>query len=274
MQQIGNFIVGHWELFLALVVILFLLARTWFGPGAVNLLMPSEAIQLINHQDALVVDVRTDKEYQQGHVMNALHIPLGVLDNRINELQAYKNSSIVMVCRSGARSGQAASKLKKQGFIEVHNLGGGMLAWERANLPVTTKVGVPPRPMAAEVKQEVTQITKTESDAPAADATAQPGAAKPDVLVYTTQQCPFCTRAIELLEQKGVGYSEVRIDTYPERREEMETRAGRTSVPQIFIGDAHVGGCDDMYELEARGELDSLLTRVSQSAGGATVTGK
>lgn len=266
MQQIGNFIVGHWELFLALVVILFLLARTWFGPGAVNLLIPSEAIQLINHQDALVVDVRTDKEYQQGHVMNAMHIPLGVLDNRIHELQAYKHSNIVMVCRSGARSGQAASKLKKQGFTDVHNLGGGMLAWERANLPITTKVGVPPRPMAAEVKQ----AAPTGIDAPAVDAAAQPGAAHQDVLVYTTQQCPFCTRAIELLDQKGVGYTEVRIDTYPERREEMETRAGRTSVPQIFIGDAHVGGCDDMYELEARGELDGLLALVSQSAGAVT----
>ena len=97
MQQMSNFIVGHWELFAALVVILFLLARTWLGPGAVNLLMPSEAIQLINHKDALVVDVRTDKEYQQGHVMNALHIPLGVLDNRIAELQDYKASAVIMV---------------------------------------------------------------------------------------------------------------------------------------------------------------------------------
>jgi rhodanese-related sulfurtransferase len=147
MQQIGSFIVGHWELFVALAVILFLLARTWIGPGAVSLLMPTEAIQLINHKNALVVDVRTDKEYQQGHVMNSLHIPLGVLDNRIAELQAYKASPMVMVCRSGARSGQAASKLKKQGFTDVHNLGGGMLAWERANLPVTTKTGVPPKPM-------------------------------------------------------------------------------------------------------------------------------
>lgn len=139
MQQIGTFIAGHWELFGALTVILFLLARTWIGPGAVSMLMPTEVIQIINHKDALVVDVRTDKEYQQGHVMNALHIPLGMLDNRIAELQAYKAGAVIMVCRSGARSGQAAGKLKKQGFADVHNLGGGMLAWERASLPVTTK---------------------------------------------------------------------------------------------------------------------------------------
>lgn len=256
MQQMGNFIVGHWELFLALAVILFLLARTWFGPGAVSLLMPSEAIQLINHKDALVVDVRTDKEYQQGHVMNALHIPLGVLDDRIVELQAYKTSSIVMVCRSGARSGQAASKLKKLGFTEVHNLGGGMMAWERANLPVTTKVGVPPKPAAPEAAE--------------AEKAADKEAGEHDVLVYTTRQCPFCTRAINLLELKGVGYTEIRIDDHPDKREEMESRAKRTSVPQIFIGEVHVGGCDDMYELEARGELDALLDVSSQSADAAS----
>ena len=263
MQHLGNFIVSHWELFVALTVILFLLARTWFGPGAVSLLMPSEAIQLINHKDALVVDVRTDKEYQQGHVMNALHIPLGMLDNRIAELQAYKTSSIVMVCRSGARSGQAASKLKKLGFADVHNLGGGMMAWERANLPVTTKKGVPPKPAVTEAKEVVLADSKKEASV-----------GKHEVMVYTSQQCPFCTRAIDLLELKGVGYTEIRIDTHPEKRQEMEARANRTSVPQIFIGDIHVGGCDDMYELEARGELDALLDLSNRQADIATENDK
>lgn len=247
MQQMGNFIAGHWELFGALAVILFLLARTWIGPGAISLLMPTEAIQLINHKDALVVDVRTDKEYQQGHVMNALHIPLGMLDNRIAELLKYKTGEVIMVCRSGARSGQAASKLKKQGFEGVHNLGGGMLAWERASLPVTTKVGTPPKPVAPKI---------VEPEAKAEDAA---NIGEHDVVVYSTRQCPFCTRAIDLLDLKGIGYTEVRIDTHPEKREEMEARAKRTSVPQIFIGDTHVGGCDEMYALEEKGELDTLL---------------
>ena len=134
MQEFGQFVSGNWELFLALAIILFLLARTWFGPSAVVMVLASEAVQLINHKNALVVDVRTEKEYQQGHVMNALHIPLGVLDDRIQELQAYKNDAVVLVCRSGARSAQAATKLRKQGFTNVHNIGGGMLAWERINL--------------------------------------------------------------------------------------------------------------------------------------------
>lgn len=245
MQDLGHFVSGNWELFVALFIILFLLARTWIGPGAVSVILPSEAIQLINHKDALVVDVRTEKEYQQGHIMNALHIPLGVLDDHMQELQSYKNSAVVMVCRSGARSGQATSKLKKQGFTDVHNMGGGMMAWERAKLPTTTKVGKPPK--AAVAKPEQSAVDDKADDE------------KNRVVVYSTRKCPFCTRAIDLLEAKRVGFTEIRIDQDTDKRSEMETRSGRTSVPQIFIGEAHVGGCDDMYALEDSGELDGLL---------------
>ncbi len=146
MQEFGNFVSGNWELFLALAIIVFLLARTWYGSSAIAMVLPVEAVQLINHKDALVVDVRTEKEYQEGHVMNALHIPLGMLDDRIQELQVYKNHAVLVMCRTGARSGQAAIKLKKQGFTNAHNIGGGMLNWERAKLPITTKAGKPPKP--------------------------------------------------------------------------------------------------------------------------------
>jgi GrxC family glutaredoxin len=249
MQDLNHFVSGNWELFVALAIILFLLARTWIGPGAVAVVLPTETIQLINHKDALIVDVRTDKEYLQGHVMNALHIPLGKLDDRLQELSAYKNTPVVMVCRSGARSGHAAMKLKKQGFTDVHNMGGGMLAWERANLPITTDVGKPPKPPKMAVHDSA-PIAAIES--PSDDAVHQ-------VLVYSTRQCPFCTRAIDLLEAKRVGFTEIRIDQETDKRSEMEARSGRTSVPQIFIGDFHVGGCDDMYVLESKGELDALL---------------
>jgi glutaredoxin 3 len=80
------------------------------------------------------------------------------------------------------------------------------------------------------------------------------------VLMYTTAVCPFCVRAEQLLTRKGVtGIEKVRVDLEPERREEMMQRTGRRTVPQIYIGDTHVGGCDDLYELEHQGKLDSLL---------------
>lgn len=79
------------------------------------------------------------------------------------------------------------------------------------------------------------------------------------VVMYTTSWCPYCERARALLARKGVSFEEIDIDAAPSRREEMMTRSGRRTVPQIFIGEVHVGGCDDMYALDARGGLDPLL---------------
>lgn len=82
----------------------------------------------------------------------------------------------------------------------------------------------------------------------------------PEVIVYGTGICPYCTRARALLQKKDVPFEEIRVDMEPERREEMIERAGGgTSVPQIFIGEMHVGGCDELYALERAGRLDELL---------------
>ncbi len=81
----------------------------------------------------------------------------------------------------------------------------------------------------------------------------------PKVVMYKTPFCPYCSRAAMLLQRKGVEFTELRVDTDPGLRQEMEQRSGRTSVPQIFIDDFHVGGCDDLYALEAEGKLDGHL---------------
>ncbi len=80
------------------------------------------------------------------------------------------------------------------------------------------------------------------------------------VLMYCTASCPYCQSAEQLLLAKGVSALEkIRVDLEPARRAEMVQRAGRRTVPQIWIGERHVGGCDDLYALEDAGELDSLL---------------
>ena len=79
------------------------------------------------------------------------------------------------------------------------------------------------------------------------------------VTIYTTSMCPYCFRAKRLLEKKGADFEEIDIDGNPAERAAMTERSGRFTVPQIFIGGRHVGGCDDLYELEADGELDTLL---------------
>ena len=80
------------------------------------------------------------------------------------------------------------------------------------------------------------------------------------VKMYTTQVCPYCVRAKALLKQRGVEeITEIRIDLDPEQRDQMMSLTGRRSVPQIFIGDKHVGGCDDLIALDQRGALQALL---------------
>lgn len=97
-----------------------------------------KATRLYN-DDALVLDVREDKEYAAGHIPKAKHIPLGQLPSRLQELDKFKSKPILVTCRSGQRSARACGILKKAGFETVYNQAGGILAWERANLPVTQK---------------------------------------------------------------------------------------------------------------------------------------
>lgn len=79
------------------------------------------------------------------------------------------------------------------------------------------------------------------------------------VLIYSSDWCPYCVRAKQLLTHKGVAFEEIRVDGQPQLRSEMTRKAGRTSVPQIWIGSTHIGGCDDLYALERAGKLDALL---------------
>ena len=82
---------------------------------------------------------------------------------------------------------------------------------------------------------------------------------QPDVVVYLAGWCPYCERARSLLSKKGIQFREIDVDDDPQLREEMIARSGRRTVPQIFIGEKHVGGCDDLLALDGRGELDRLL---------------
>ena len=79
------------------------------------------------------------------------------------------------------------------------------------------------------------------------------------VIIYSSDWCPYCTRAKQLLHNKGVAFEEVHVHGKPDVRAAMAQKAGRTSVPQIWIGEQHVGGCDDLFALERAGTLDALL---------------
>lgn len=82
---------------------------------------------------------------------------------------------------------------------------------------------------------------------------------QPAVTLYTSDWCPYCRRARDLLAQKKVDFSEINVEDDLKFREEMIARSNRRTVPQIFIGDKHVGGCDELFELDHSGEMDRLL---------------
>jgi glutaredoxin 3 len=83
----------------------------------------------------------------------------------------------------------------------------------------------------------------------------------PAVVMYTTSWCPYCERARQLLRRKQVAFTEIDVESAPEKRAEMQQKSGRRTVPQIFIGETSVGGSDDLHALEAAGKLDALLGR-------------
>ena len=278
MQQLSTFFVTNWPLLLALAIILFMLVRSYVGPGASKAVGPMELLQLINHQNALVLDVRTDKEYQDGHIINSMHVPLGMLSSSLSQLAAYKHSSIVIVCRTGSRSAQAAGTLRKAGFEQVYNLAGGIMAWQSANMPLTTEKGKPPKPAVAEPADKATDKKATEEEAKeeevktighdtSADEQAPPEETErteettcsPEITIYTAAHCPFCVRAIQLLKDKGAAYIEIDVGGKPELRQEMTQKAGADSVPQIFVDGKHIGDCDAIHALDAQGKLDEVL---------------
>ena len=108
------------------------MARRGAGGASVNTL---EATQLINRQDALVLDVREQAEYAQGHILNARGLPLSQMEARIGDLAKYKEKPVIVYCASGNRSNAAAAALRKGGFTQVVNLRGGFAAWQQAGLP-------------------------------------------------------------------------------------------------------------------------------------------
>lgn len=134
-NQLQEFVLHHWELWLALLVVLSLLLINEHitkknGPQALS---TAEAIDAINHQDAIVIDMREANAFQAGHVVGAKNHP----GEPLGKLEKYKDKPLILVCARGLQSSALAVKLRKQGFANVMILAGGITAWKTANLPLT-----------------------------------------------------------------------------------------------------------------------------------------
>lgn len=141
MGQYLEFAGNHPLLMAALVLVVILLVMNEFKRKLLGFkeVKPNEAVRLINREDALVLDVREDKAFRDGHILNAVNIPLGLLESRLDEIEVYKDKPVIVYCRTGQRAAKAATLLQRQGFSSIYKLNGGMLAWTDANMPLSRK---------------------------------------------------------------------------------------------------------------------------------------
>ena len=138
MGQFLEFAGNHPLLFAALILIILMIVmnesrRKLLGFKEVG---ANEAVRLMNSENALMLDVREDKEFKEGHVINAINIPLGLLESRLKEIEEHKEKPVIVYCRTGQRAAKAGAVLQRQGFKSIYKLNGGMLAWSDAGLPV------------------------------------------------------------------------------------------------------------------------------------------
>lgn len=137
-QRLLEFFSNHPGLIMAFLAVLGALLWTLLQGRSrgVKKLSPSDATRLINSEDAIVVDVRNESEFKKGHILNALHVPQGYLNDHLSRLDKHREHPVIMACRTGNESSRAGAVLVGRGFQKVYTLNGGMLAWEAANLPL------------------------------------------------------------------------------------------------------------------------------------------
>jgi rhodanese-related sulfurtransferase len=132
-----EFLTQQWILvaaLLAVIIMLVLHEARKSGPS----LSPQQAINLINAQQGVFLDLRDAADYKQGHIVDALHIPAGKLADRMAELEKYRGKPIVLVCKMGQQSGAAGKQLKAQKFEQVYKMSGGMMEWSNLQLPTVS----------------------------------------------------------------------------------------------------------------------------------------
>jgi rhodanese-related sulfurtransferase len=137
-NQLLEFSTNHPLLLTALAVILVMLVGGELRQrlSGISEVSPGEATRMLNHDDAIIVDMREDKDYREGHIVNAVHTPASNSD-AVQKLEKFRERPVIVYCRSGHTSAGFCGKLRKQGFSSVYNLAGGVLAWQKAGLPLS-----------------------------------------------------------------------------------------------------------------------------------------
>jgi rhodanese-related sulfurtransferase len=135
LEQILEFVVNHWLLTSIWVVLFILLMRNEGARGGAAL-STAQVTQLINKENAKVVDIRAKDEFKTGHLPDAINIPAKDMPKRMTELDAFKDVPIILICKTGTTAGATGSLLTKAGFTKLNKLRGGILEWQGSNLPL------------------------------------------------------------------------------------------------------------------------------------------
>jgi len=140
-DRLIEFATNHWILFSVLAVVTYLLIQDIFETSIRKYKTTSAvgAVGLINETETAIVDVREPHEYAKAHIENSLNIPINKFDKRLEELEKYRDKTLIITCQTGTRSPQACKKLTKAGFENVYTLSGGMQGWQDLNLPIRHK---------------------------------------------------------------------------------------------------------------------------------------
>lgn len=228
MQQVFQFINNHpllaltWLILLVTLLVMGVKKRL----SGVTTVSNSQAVRLINKSSAVVLDTRSKQAFDSGHITGALLVLASDIEaNKLEWLEQYKARDVIVVSEDEGRAATFVTALHRLGFKQLSVLRDGISGWSSDHLPLTV--------------DRVRQRAKVE--------------------MYTRKNCPFCVRAKALLAQHGVIFKEIAVDGDEVKKQEMIKRSGRTSVPQIFVDGKCIGGCDDLYAMEVKNSLESLL---------------
>jgi rhodanese-related sulfurtransferase len=137
MEHFPEFVMNHPFLFAAAALTLgFIVVAEFRARRGPKPLSTGEAVLLMNHQDAVVIDLREPNEYSKGHILNALNIPFSTLKERQPQIDKYKNQPVILYCKGGTQGPTAAAQLKDAGFTQARYLKNGLFAWSADNLPL------------------------------------------------------------------------------------------------------------------------------------------
>lgn len=138
MEQLGQFFINHWALWLAVIIVGFLtlLNERQIKRKRAEEITPQSAVNLINHDEAVVIDLRELEVFKKGHILNAIHLTTNEFEQSIKK---YKSKPLILVCEKGIVSSQRAAQLKQDGFAKPMVLAGGISAWQAASLPLIKK---------------------------------------------------------------------------------------------------------------------------------------